>query len=49
MKELFEILNETPGDRIFGYVLGICGILYVIFWGLFNIIRAFKNKGYTSL
>ena len=43
MKEIFDILNATDGERLFGYFLIFIITLAVVFNGTYNIIRAFRK------
>jgi len=43
MKEIFDILNATDGERLFGYFLIFIITLIVVFNGTYKIIRAFRK------
>lgn len=44
MKEIFEVLNNTDGDRLLGYTIAILLIIVITTEGIAKIIRARKGK-----
>ena len=43
MKDFFDILNSTSGERLFGYFLILIFVLAISFEGIAKIVKAFKK------